>query len=158
MFAFLQEILRFTSSAFVQVTAGKIVPKSLLTKSFYKESMSQEIRSLNWLVLGTSLTWVSWAGFTKQCPTRTWWSSSATLRTPTLFTLSLNFAGSFPYLLNSNPQEYTTKRITRKRSLLELLKRRKAITEPESRYFVHQVSEIIIFFSSGFCAGNTLIS
>ena len=58
----------------------------------------------------------------------------------------------------SIPQEYTTRRITRNGNLVELLKRRKAITEPESRYFVHQVGEIIIFFSSGFCAGNTLIS
>ena len=34
--------LRLTSSP--QVTAGKIVPKSLLTKSHQKEKMSQEIR------------------------------------------------------------------------------------------------------------------
>ena len=33
----------------------------------------------------------------------------------------------------------TTFIYTRKRSLMELHKRRKAITEPESRYFVHQV-------------------
>ena len=41
-----QELILLLSSlsSSVQVTAGKIVPKSLLTKSHQKEKMSQEIR------------------------------------------------------------------------------------------------------------------
>ena len=45
---------------------------------------------------------------------------------------------------------------TRKRSLMELHKRRKAITEPESRYFVHQVGEMnpsCLFYSNIFTLG-----
>jgi len=84
-----------------EVTAGKIVPKSLLTKSHQKEKMSQEIR--------------------------------------------LHKAVSNPHLVKlysyfEDPNfVYIVLELCRKRSLMELHKRRKAITEPESRYFVHQI-------------------
>jgi len=84
-----------------EVTAGKIVPKSLLTKSHQKEKMSQEIR------LHKA---VSHAHLVKL----------------------------FSYFEDSN-FVYIVLELCRKRSLMELHKRRKAVTEPESRYFVHQI-------------------
>jgi len=84
-----------------EVTAGKIVPKSLLTKSHQKEKMSQEIR-LHKVVSHTNLVKL------------------------------------FSYFEDSN-FVYIVLELCRKRSLMELHKRRKAITEPEARYFVHQI-------------------
>jgi len=84
-----------------EVTAGKIVPKSLLTKSHQKEKMSQEIR-LHKFVAHTHLVKL------------------------------------FSYFEDPN-FVYIVLELCRKRSLMELHKRRKAITEPESRYFVHQI-------------------
>jgi len=84
-----------------EVTAGKIVPKSLLTKSHQKEKMSQEIR----LHKGVS---------------------------------HAHLVKLFSYFEDSN-FVYIVLELCRKRSLMELHKRRKAVTEPESRYFVHQI-------------------
>merc|ERR1719259_366012 len=83
------------------ITAGKIVPKSLLTKSHQKEKMSQEIR----LHKGVS------NGFLVKL---------------------------YSYFEDSN-FVYIVLEICRKRSLMELHKRRKAITEPETRYFMRHI-------------------
>jgi len=84
-----------------EITAGKIVPKSLLTKSHQKEKMSQEIR-LHKSVAHTHLVKL------------------------------------FSYFEDPN-FVYIVLELCRKRSLMELHKRRKAITEPEARYFLHQI-------------------
>jgi len=84
-----------------EVTAGKIVPKSLLTKSHQKEKMSQEIR------LHKSVA-------------------------------HSNLVKLYSYFEDPN-FVYIVLELCRKRSLMELHKRRKALTEPESRYFVHQI-------------------
>lgn len=84
-----------------EVTAGKIVPKSLLTKSHQKEKMSQEIR-LHKAVAHNNLVKL------------------------------------YSYFEDPN-FVYIVLELCRKRSLMELHKRRKAITEPESRYFLHQI-------------------
>jgi len=84
-----------------EITAGKIVPKSLLTKSHQKEKMSQEIR----LHKGVS----------------------------NAFLVKL-----YSYFEDSN-FVYIVLEICRKRSLMELHKRRKAITEPETRYFMRHI-------------------
>merc|ERR1719481_1567930 len=78
-----------------EITAGKIVPKSLLTKSHQKEKMSQEIR-LHKSVAHTHLVKL------------------------------------FSYFEDPN-FVYIVLELCRKRSLMELHKRRKAITEPEAR-------------------------
>ena len=56
-----------------EITAGKIVPKSLLTKNHQKEKMSQEIR---WAIKSnkevSSIYVFSFAGCTKPLPTPTW--------------------------------------------------------------------------------------
>merc|ERR1719481_156701 len=84
-----------------EITAGKIVPKSLLTKSHHKEKMSQEIR------LHKAVS-------------------------------HLHLVKLFSYFEDPN-FVYIVLELCRKRSLMELHKRRKAITEPESRYFMHQI-------------------
>jgi len=88
-------------SATNEVVAGKIVPKSLLTKTHQKEKMSQEIR------LHKNLNHV--------------------------YVVKL-----FSYFEDPN-FVYVILELCRKRSLMELHKRRKAITEPETRYFMHQL-------------------
>jgi len=84
-----------------EITAGKIVPKSLLTKNHQKEKMSQEIR-LHKAVANTYLVKL------------------------------------YSYFEDSN-FVYIVLEICRKRSLMELHKRRKAITEPETRYFMRHI-------------------
>jgi len=84
-----------------EITAGKIVPKSLLTKTHQKEKMSQEIR------LHKAVA-------------------------------HLHLVKLFSYFEDSN-FVYIVLELCRKRSLMELHKRRKAITEPETRYFLHQI-------------------
>jgi len=84
-----------------EVVAGKIVPKSLLTKTHQKEKMSQEIRLHK--------------GFSH------------------LYVVKL-----FSYFEDPN-FVYVILELCRRRSLMELHKRRKAITEPETRYFMHQL-------------------
>jgi len=84
-----------------EMTAGKIVPKSLLTKSHQKDKMSQEIR------LHKNVS-------------------------------HLHLVKLFSYFEDPN-FVYIVLELCRKRSLMELHKRRKAITEPESRYFMHQI-------------------
>jgi len=84
-----------------EIVAGKIVPKSLLTKSHQKEKMSQEIRLHK--------------GFNN------------------LYVVKL-----FSYFEDPN-FVYIILELCRRRSLMELHKRRKAITEPETRYFMHQL-------------------
>jgi len=84
-----------------EITAGKIVPKSLLTKSHQKEKMSQEIR-LHKAVAHNHLVKL------------------------------------YSYFEDPN-FVYIVLELCRKRSLMELHKRRKAITEPETRYFLHQI-------------------
>lgn len=84
-----------------EMTAGKIVPKTMLTKSHQKEKMSQEIR-LHKAVAHTHLVKL------------------------------------YSYFEDPN-FVYIVLELCRKRSLMELHKRRKAITEPESRYFIHQL-------------------
>jgi len=84
-----------------EVVAGKIVPKSLLTKSHQREKMSQEIR-LHKLVKHTYIVKL------------------------------------FSYFEDAN-FVYVILEICRKKSLMELHKRRQAITEPETRYFMRQM-------------------
>jgi len=84
-----------------EAVAGKIVPKSLLTKSHQKEKMAQEIN----LHKGFSNTYV---------------------------------VKLFSYFEDSN-FVYVILELCRRRSLMELHKRRKAITEPETRYFMQQL-------------------
>jgi len=84
-----------------EVVAGKIVPKSLLTKSHQKEKMAQEIN----LHKGFSNTYV---------------------------------VKLFSFFEDSN-FVYIILELCRRRSLMELHKRRKAITEPETRYFMYQL-------------------
>jgi len=84
-----------------EITAGKIVPKSLLTKTHQKEKMSQEIRL------------------------------HKAVSNPFLVKL-------YSYFEDSN-FVYIVLEICRKRSLMELHKRRKAITEPEARYFMRHI-------------------
>jgi len=84
-----------------EITAGKIVPKSLLTKSHQKEKMSQEIRLHK-------------------------------------FVAHNNLVKLYSYFEDPN-FVYIVLELCRKRSLMELHKRRKAITEPETRYFLHQI-------------------
>jgi len=84
-----------------EVVAGKIVPKSLLTKSHQKEKMAQEIK----LHKGFSNTYV---------------------------------VKLFSYFEDSN-FVYVILELCNRRSLMELHKRRKAITEPETRYFMQQL-------------------
>jgi len=83
------------------IVAGKIVPKSLLTKTHQKEKMSQEIR------LHKNLSH--------------------------LYVVKL-----FSYFEDSN-FVYVILELCRRRSMMELHKRRKAITEPETRYFMTQL-------------------
>jgi len=84
-----------------EITAGKIVPKSLLTKSHQKEKMSQEIR-LHKAVAHEHLVKL------------------------------------YSYFEDPN-FVYIVLELCRKRSLMELHKRRKAVTEPETRYFLMQI-------------------
>jgi len=84
-----------------EITAGKIVPKSLLTKSHQKEKMSQEIR-LHKAVAHDHLVKL------------------------------------YSYFEDPN-FVYIVLELCRKRSLMELHKRRKAVTEPETRYFLMQI-------------------
>merc|ERR1719210_2900542 len=84
-----------------EITAGKIVPKSLLTKSHQKEKMSQEIR-LHKAVAHEHLVKL------------------------------------YSYFEDPN-FVYIVLEICRKKSLMELHKRRKAVTEPETRYFLMQI-------------------
>ena len=84
-----------------EIVAGKIVPKSLLTKSHQKEKMSQEIRLHK--------------GFNN------------------MYIVKLISYFEDPNFV------YITLELCRRRSLMELHKRRKAITEPETRYFMHQL-------------------
>jgi polo-like kinase 1 len=83
------------------IVAGKIVPKSMLTKSHQKEKMAQEIR------------------------------------------LHKMLRHSYIVKLNSYFEDpnfvYVILELCRKKSLMELHKRRQAITEPETRYFMRQM-------------------
>jgi len=90
-----------------EMTAGKIVPKSLLTKSHQKDKMSQEIRL------------------------------HKNVSNPHLVKL-------FSYFEDPN-FVYIVLELCRKRSLMELHKRRKAITEPESRYFMDQILRGVLY-------------
>merc|ERR1712223_44974 len=83
------------------ISAGKIVPKSLLVKSHQREKMAQEI------------------------------SLHKTLNHPYIVKLYSYFEDKdFVYIILE---------LCRRRSLMELHKRRKAITEPETRYFMKQI-------------------
>lgn len=83
------------------ISAGKIVPKSLLVKSHQREKMAQEI------------------------------SLHKTLNHPYIVKLFSYFEDKdFVYIILE---------LCRRRSLMELHKRRKAITEPETRYFMKQI-------------------
>jgi len=84
-----------------EIVAGKIVPKSMLTKSHQKDKMAQEIR-LHKIVKHQ-------------------------------FIVKL-----FSYFEDSN-FVYVILELCRKKSLMELHKRRQAITEPETRYFMRQM-------------------
>merc|ERR1719211_658083 len=83
------------------ISAGKIVPKSLLVKSHQREKMAQEI------------------------------SLHKTLNHPYIVKLFSYFEDKdFVYIILE---------LCRRRSLMELHKRRKAVTEPETRYFMNQI-------------------
>lgn len=84
-----------------ELLAGKIVPKSMLTKTHQKEKMSQEIR------LHKSVS-------------------------------HLYIVKLFSYFEDSN-FVYVILELCRRKSLMELHKRRHAITEPETRYFMRQI-------------------
>jgi len=83
------------------VLAGKIVPKSMLTKTQQKEKMTQEIK------IHKSVK-------------------------------HNNIVKLFSYFEDSN-FVYVVLELCRKKSLMELHKRRQAITEPETRYFMKQI-------------------
>ena len=89
-------------------------------------------------------------GFTRGCRSCTWWSSSATSRTPTSCTSCWSFAGiAFASLLVVYLPHYLeqcemSKLLVQKDVYKYYLSierevwwRRKAVKEPESRYFVH---------------------
>jgi len=82
-------------------SAGKIVPKSLLSKSHQREKMAQEI-SLH-------------------------------------KTLSHKYIVKLMTYFEDRDFVYIILELCRRRSLMELHKRRKAITEPETRYFMRQI-------------------
>ncbi|XP_023331848.1 serine/threonine-protein kinase PLK1 [Eurytemora carolleeae] len=84
-----------------EIVAGKIVPKSMLTKAHQKEKMAQEIR-LHKIVRHSYIVKL------------------------------------FSYFEDSN-FVYVILELCRKKSLMELHKRRQAITEPETRYFMRQM-------------------
>jgi polo-like kinase 1 len=84
-----------------EVLAGKIVPKSMLTKTQQKEKMTQEIK------IHKSVK-------------------------------HNNIVKLFSYFEDSN-FVYVVLELCRKKSLMELHKRRQAITEPETRYFMKQI-------------------
>ncbi|XP_023323856.1 serine/threonine-protein kinase PLK1 isoform X2 [Eurytemora carolleeae] len=84
-----------------EIVAGKIVPKSMLTKAHQKEKMAQEIR-LHKIVRHSYIVKL------------------------------------FSYFEDSN-FVYVIMELCRKKSLMELHKRRQAITEPETRYFMRQM-------------------
>lgn len=84
-----------------ELMAGKIVPKSMLTKTHQKEKMSQEIR------LHKSVS-------------------------------HLYIVKLFSYFEDSN-FVYVILELCRRKSLMELHKRRHALTEPETRYFMRQI-------------------
>lgn len=84
-----------------ELWAGKIVPKSMLTKTHQKEKMSQEIR------LHKSVSHI--------------------------YIVKL-----FSYFEDSN-FVYVILELCRRKSLMELHKRRHALTEPEARYFMRQI-------------------
>lgn len=84
-----------------EITAGKIVPKSLLVKPHQREKMAQEI----------------------------------TLHK----TLSHQYVVKLFNFFEDSNFVYVILELCRRRSLMELHKRRKAITEPETRYFMKQI-------------------
>jgi len=84
-----------------EISAGKIVPKSLLVKQHQREKMAQEI------------------------------TLHKTLQHKYVVKL-------FSFFEDSN-FVYIILELCRRRSLMELHKRRKAITEPETRYFMNQI-------------------
>lgn len=84
-----------------EIVAGKIVPKSMLTKTHQKDKMAQEIR-LHKIVRHTYIVKL------------------------------------YSYFEDHN-FVYVILELCRKKSLMELHKRRQAITEPETRYFMRQM-------------------
>jgi polo-like kinase 1 len=84
------------------ISAGKIVPKALLTKPHQREKMAQEI------------------------------TLHKVLKHPYIVKL-------FDYFEDKD-FVYIVLELCRRRSLMELHKRRKAITEPETRYFMKQIT------------------
>ncbi|KAI8430116.1 hypothetical protein MSG28_000525 [Choristoneura fumiferana] len=93
-----------------EVFAGKIVPKSMMTKASHREKMAQEIS------IHRSLCHKHVVGF------HSFFEDSANI--------------------------YIVLELCKRRSLMELHKRRNAITEPETRYFMHQILEGVQYLHS----------
>ena len=89
------------------VYAGKIVPKSLLTKPHQKQKMAMEIEV------------------------------HKALSHPHV----VGFSGFF----EDKEHVYILLELCRRRSLMELHKRRRALTEPEVRYFISQILDAVLY-------------
>ncbi|KAK2718492.1 serine/threonine-protein kinase PLK1-like [Artemia franciscana] len=90
-----------TDMATNEILAGKIVPKSLLTKPHQRDKMTQEIQIHK--------------------------------------ALHHKYIVGFHGFFEDPNHVYIILELCRRRSLMELHKRRKAITEPETRYFLRQI-------------------
>ncbi|XP_063372982.1 serine/threonine-protein kinase polo [Cydia amplana] len=93
-----------------EVFAGKIVPKSMMTKSSHKEKMAQEISIHR--------------------------------------SLSHKHVVGFHSFFEDVSNIYIVLELCKRRSMMELHKRRKAITEPETRFFMHQILEGVRYLHS----------
>ena len=114
------------------VVAGKIVPKSLLVKQHQREKMAQEIslhKTLNHPYIVKLYSYFEdKVSSTKEIVI----SAKKAIEKVISVVLKLYFQllQDFVYIILE---------LCRRRSLMELHKRRKAITEPETRYFMKQI-------------------
>ena len=114
------------------VVAGKIVPKSLLVKQHQREKMAQEIslhKTLNHPYIVKLYSYFEdKVSSTKEIAI----SAKKAIEKVISVVLKLYFQllQDFVYIILE---------LCRRRSLMELHKRRKAITEPETRYFMKQI-------------------
>ena len=114
------------------VVAGKIVPKSLLVKQHQREKMAQEIslhKTLNHPYIVKLYSYFEdKVSSTKEIAISTKKAIEKVIRV--VLKLYFQLLQDFVYIILE---------LCRRRSLMELHKRRKAITEPETRYFMKQI-------------------
>ena len=112
------------------VVAGKIVPKSLLVKQHQREKMAQEIslhKTLNHPYIVKLYSYFE----DKVSLIKTISRSSFSIVSSAITKIWISYSfQDFVYIILE---------LCRRRSLMELHKRRKAITEPETRYFMKQI-------------------